>query len=186
MTAPGHQGTERLPDLLMVDDDEAFCAVMSRALSRRGYRVWSARDVTAAMALAAERRPGYALVDLHIGRESGLELVAGLRAELPRARIVVLTGYASIATAVEAVKLGATHYLAKPADADSVLAAFERDEGDAELEEPLERPSLRRLEWEYLQMVLEQCGGNVSAAARQLNMHRRTLQRKLAKRPVKR
>ncbi|MDZ7752850.1 MAG: response regulator transcription factor [Gammaproteobacteria bacterium] len=186
MTTPDPPGLEHLPGLLMVDDDEVFCGVMSRALSRRGYRVWSARDVAGALALALERRPEYVLVDLHIGRESGLELVAGLRAELPLARIVVLTGYASIATAVEAVKLGATHYLAKPADADSVIAAFDRDDGDADLEAPAERPSVRRLEWEYLQMVLDQCGGNVSAAARQLNMHRRTLQRKLAKRPVRR
>lgn len=174
------------PRLLMADDDVAFCTVMGRALESRGYAVSTAHDLEGALVLAAAERPGHVVADLQLGDGSGLELVARLKADMPAAHIVVLTGYASIATAVEAIKLGATHYLAKPVDADTVIAALCQEGGDAGVAPSAVRPSPRRLEWEYLQMVLRQCGGNVSAAARQLNMHRRTLQRKLAKRPMNR
>jgi two-component system response regulator RegA len=125
------------------------------------------------------------VVDLRIGAESGLQLVKQLAELDDNTRIVMLTGFASVTTAVESIKLGAVHYLTKPATADEVVAALHRDEGDASVE-PSEQPlSVKRLEWEHLQKVLSEHKGNISAAARALNMHRRTLQRKLAKRPVK-
>jgi two-component system response regulator RegA len=116
---------------------------------------------------------------------SGLDLVAKLKKLDPNTRIVMLTGYASIATAVEAIKLGAVHYLAKPADADEILAAFQRDEGDAAMPVQPKPLSVARLEWEHIQKVLTECDGNISETARRLNMHRRTLQRKLAKHPTR-
>lgn len=173
------------PELLLVDDDEIFCQVLGKALTRRGYRVQTAHNVSTALELASSQRPERAIVDLQIPGASGLDLIPVLKRLNPAIGIVVLTGYASIATAVEAIKLGATHYLTKPADADEILAAFERTEGTTET--PLaSRPiSVNRLEWEHIQKVLKECDGNISAAARQLNMHRRTLQRKLKKRPVR-
>lgn len=172
--------------LLIADDDELFCAVLSRALGARGFDVTVAHDVDGALGLAKGTPPDFAVVDLQMPGRSGLELVAGLAALNPQTRIVVLTGYASIATAVEAVKLGATHYLTKPADADQITAAFERRKGDS-LAPIAEQPmSVDRLAWEHIQKVLNECDGNVSATARRLGMHRRTLQRKLRKRPVRR
>jgi two-component system response regulator RegA len=173
------------PVLLLVDDDELYCRVLGEALNKRGYEVITARDLAAALQLARTREPEYAVVDLRIGSESGLELVRELAELDENTRIVMLTGYASVATAVEAIKLGAVHYLAKPANADEVIAALQRTEGDAGVPPAENPPSVRRLEWEHLQKVLVEHGGNVSAAARALKMHRRTLQRKLAKRPVK-
>jgi two-component system response regulator RegA len=173
------------PVLLLVDDDELYCRVLGEALNKRGYEVITARDLAAALQLARTREPEYAVVDLRIGSESGLELVRELAELDENTRIVMLTGYASVATAVEAIKLGAVHYLAKPANADEVIAALQRTEGDAGVSPAENPPSVRRLEWEHLQKVLVEHGGNVSAAARALKMHRRTLQRKLAKRPVK-
>ncbi len=177
--------TETAPRrLLLVDDDEAFCAAMARALTRRGVEVAVAHD--AAAAGAASDGCDAALVDLRLGQDSGLHVVAALRARHPDMRIVVLTGYASIATAVEAIKLGAIQYLTKPTEPDDVLRAFARAEPDPDVPPP-ERPmSVRRLEWEHIERVLAEHGGNISAAARALGMHRRTLQRKLRKRPVKR
>ncbi len=170
--------------LLVVDDDEAFRTVLARAMSRRGLKVASASGAEQALTLAQAQPPDAAVVDLRMPGESGLALVPRLKALNPAMRIVVLTGYASIATAVEAIKLGATHYLAKPADADAILAALYRDAGDAGVE-PAEAPlSVRRLEWEHIQKVLAEHDGNVSATARALKMHRRTLQRKLEKKPV--
>jgi two-component system response regulator RegA len=135
---------------------------------------------------AAEREsPEYAVIDLRMPGPSGLELVKKLKALDPHTRIVVLTGYASIATAVEAIKLGATHYLAKPADADEIVAAFSRDSGDAAAPVTAKPLPLSRLEWEHIQKVLAECDGNISETARRLGMHRRTLQRKLAKRPAR-
>ncbi len=184
MTAPVDNGNER-PSLLLVDDDEAFCQVMARALRKRGFEVRVAHDVPAALMLAEELAPEYAIVDLRMPGDSGLVLVERLKALDEHTSIVVLTGYASIATAVEAVKLGATHYLTKPAEVDEIVAAFQRREGESTVP-PAERPmSVSRLEWEHLQKVLTDCGGNISAAARSLGMHRRTLQRKLRKRPVR-
>jgi two-component system, response regulator RegA len=173
------------PLLLLVDDDPLYCRVLGDALKKRGYRVIIAHDLAEALQLARASEPEYAVVDLRIGSDSGLELVR-LLAELDEnTRIVMLTGYASVATAVEAIKLGAVHYLAKPADADEVIAALQRSAGDPGVPPAENPPSVRRLEWEHLQRVLVEHGGNVSAAARALRMHRRTLQRKLAKRPVK-
>ena len=171
--------------VLLVDDDVTFCTVLQRALARRGHAVSTAYNVETAMAQAAAVPPEWAVVDLKMSGESGLALIAGLHALAPDMCIVVLTGYASVATAVEAIKLGATHYLAKPVDADELLAAFQRSSGDASV--PVaERPlSVNRLEWEHIQRVLSDNRGNVSATTRRLGMHRRTLQRKLAKRPVR-
>lgn len=174
------------PSLLLVDDDSTFRAVLARALELRGYAVRTAADVESALAQAREESPEYAVVDLKMPNASGLTLIEALLALDPHTRIVMLTGYASIATAVEAIKLGAVHYLAKPADADEIVAAFEKQEGNAVVAPPDKPMSVARLEWEHIQKVLAECGDNVSETARRLNMHRRTLQRKLSKRPVKR
>ena len=173
------------PRLLLVDDDAVFCGVLKNALEKRHYEVMVAYDVAAGVALAEQNLPEYAVIDLRIGYESGLELVKKLISLDANTQIVMLTGFASIATAVEAIKLGATHYLTKPANADEILAALHKNEGDSSVsisENPL---SVKRLEWEHLQKVLMQHEGNISAAARALNMHRRTLQRKLDKKPVR-
>lgn len=174
------------PELLLVDDDPTFCYVLSRALEKRGFDVIIANDVSTGIEQANHHEPEYAVIDLRIGHESGLNLVKRLVELDSNTRIVMLTGYASIATAVEAIKLGAIHYLTKPADADEIVAALNRgDDGDPSVEIK-ERPlSVKRLEWEHLHKVLVEHGGNISAAARALGMHRRTLQRKLDKRPVK-
>jgi len=180
-----HDEPREQPVLLLVDDDEDDCEVLGNALEKRGYEVSIAHDLATALQLAEQTEPEYAVVDLRIGTESGLELVKQLTGLDENTRIVMLTGYASVATAVESIKLGAVHYLTKPATADEVVAALHRDEGDASIL-PAEHPmSVRRLEWEHLQKVLSEHDGNISAAARAMNMHRRTLQRKLAKRPVK-
>lgn len=171
--------------LLLVDDDPTFCHVLSQALKRRDYDVFIATDIASAQKLAQDHQPDYAVIDLRIGQESGLELVARLKTDNNGIHMLMLTGYASIATAVEAIKLGAVHYLTKPASVDDILNALQRNVGNAAVP-PAENPiSIKRLEWEHLQKVLMEHDGNVSAAARALNMHRRTLQRKLAKRPVK-
>jgi len=185
MTESASINHEEKPVLLLVDDDEIYCEVLGDALCKRNYAVSIAHNLANALQLAVELEPEYAVVDLRIGTESGLELVKQLVELDENTRIVMLTGYASVATAVESIKLGAVHYLTKPATADEVVAALHRDEGDATVM-PAEQPlSVRRLEWEHLQKVLTENDGNISAAARALNMHRRTLQRKLAKRPVK-
>ncbi len=171
--------------LLLVDDDPTFCRVLSQALEKRGFDVFTATDLGAGLELAADHNPEYAIIDLRIGHESGLKLVAKLHTQNPALRMLMLTGYASIATAVEAIKLGAVHYLTKPASVDDILQALQRDSGDPAVI-PAENPiSIKRLEWEHLQKVLMEHDGNISAAARALNMHRRTLQRKLAKHPVR-
>ncbi len=172
-------------DFLLIDDDETFCMVLEKAITRRDYSIVSASNITDAIKLANQHKPIYAIVDLRIADESGLELVKSLVQTLPDIRIVMLTGYASIATAVEAIKLGAKHYLTKPADADEIISSFDITV-DRPLAAPAEQPlSPKRLEWEHLQKVLMDNDGNISATARALNMHRRTLQRKLQKRPVK-
>jgi two-component system response regulator RegA len=173
------------PRLLLVDDDETYCKVLKTALERRSYEVLVANDVKSGIALAEQYLPEYAVIDLRIGHESGLELVKKLISLDANTACVMLTGFASIATAVEAIKLGAVHYLTKPANADEILNALHKNEGDSTVsisENPL---SVKRLEWEHLQKILMQYDGNISAAARALNMHRRTLQRKLDKRPVR-
>ncbi len=172
--------------LLLVDDDPVYCQVLARALAKRGFAVEVAHDVAAALARLEDGTPQFAVVDLNLPGPSGLTLVQALHGRNPAARIVVLTGYASIATAVEAIKLGATYYLAKPAEADEIVAALSSGEaGNPDLE-VLPRPmSVNRLEWEHLQKVLAECGGNISEASRRLGMHRRSLQRKLKKRPAR-
>ncbi len=176
---------EENPNLLMVDDDEVFCQVLSKALQKREYNVAIAYDQQQAEQFAMQQHPEFAIVDLRIGSDSGLNVIKSLVKTEPGIRIVVLTGYASISTAVESIKLGAIHYLTKPADVDDILNAFYHDEGDANINLQTQPMSAKRMEWEHLQRVLTEHGGNISAAARALNMHRRTLQRKLAKRPVK-
>jgi len=173
------------PAVLLVDDDPTFCEVMRRALSRRGFRVALAHGVDEALASARTDPPAYAVIDLKMPGASGLTLIPRLKALSGRMCIVVLTGYASVTTAVEAIKLGATHYLAKPVDADDVVAAFGRDAGDPHAEVAGQPLSVDRLAWEHIQRVLAENNGNVSATARALNMYRRTLQRKLSKRPVR-
>ena len=171
--------------LLIVEDDADFAAALSRAMNKRGVEIAVAHDAAAAQTVAQAFGPSHAIVDLKLPGESGLTVVAALAARSPAPAIVVLTGYASIATAVEAVRLGARHYLAKPADADEILAALLRDQPDAALEVSPEPLSVARLEWEHIQKVLNEHDGNISATARALKMHRRTLQRKLDKRPPK-
>jgi two-component system, response regulator RegA len=173
------------PRLLLVDDDTTFCIVLKSALEKRNYEVLVADNIDDGIQLAEENLPEYAVIDLRIGYDSGLELVKKLIALDDNTQIVMLTGFASIATAVEAIKLGAVHYLTKPANADEIVLALNKNEGDSSVsisENPL---SVKRLEWEHLQKVLMQHEGNISAAARALNMHRRTLQRKLEKKPVR-
>ena len=176
--------TEDRPSLLLVDDDAALCDALNRALARRGFAVTIAHDANEATVLAAESPPEYAVVDLKMPGPSGLAVVKMLQQLDPETRTVVLTGYASIATAVEAVKLGATHYLAKPAGVDDIIRALHSQNGDAEVPIAARPLSVARLEWEHLHNVLSQHDGNVSATARALHMHRRTLQRKLGKKPT--
>jgi len=170
--------------LLVVDDDTRLRERLSAAFAERGYRVLGAADHEEATELARGHRIDRAIVDLRMPGPHGLVVVRDLIEIHPEIEIVVLTGYGSIATAIEAVRLGATHYLTKPADTDEILAAFVRKPGEALPE--TETPSLARVEWEHIQRVLTDCGGNVSEAARRLGVHRRSLQRKLGKFPVKR
>jgi len=171
--------------LLLVDDDLIFSEVLSRALTKRGFAVTTAANVNHARQILQQFLPDYAVVDLRMPGASGLELIPLLCEVNPQIKTVVLTGYASIATTVEAIKLGATHYLTKPADADAIVAAFEREKGESQVDVSATPISLDRLEWEYIQKVLADCNGNISETARCLGLHRRTLQRKLQKRPVK-
>jgi two-component system response regulator RegA len=174
--------------ILVIDDDETFNSVLKRALTRRGFAVEGAGDAEAALAQARSTPPDAVVLDLNLGSASGLNLIRPLLDIAPDCRIVVLTGYASIATAVEAIKLGAVQYFAKPVEVDAIVAAFDaQDEGEpaAETELPSDPLSVDRLEWEHIQRVLHEHEGNISATARALKMHRRTLQRKLSKRPVK-
>lgn len=167
--------------LLLVDDDEPFLRRLARAMERRGFEPEMADSVAAGKAIATARPPAYAVVDLRLGDGNGLDVVETLREKRPDSRIVVLTGYGAIATAVAAVKIGATDYLSKPADANDVTAALlaKKDEMPPPPENPM---SADRVRWEHIQRVYEQCERNVSETARRLNMHRRTLQRILAKR----
>ncbi|MDC8444999.1 MAG: response regulator transcription factor [Nitrosomonas sp.] len=172
-----------LPTLLIVDDDEIFCDVLAKAMTKRGFSVEITHNIEDALTKAETATPEYAIVDLKLDSESGLVLVEKLKALDPGTRIVMLTGYASVATAVEAIKLGATHYLAKPVDADEIMAAFDRTSGEADTPISASPLSVGRLEWEYIQRILTENDNNISVTARILNMHRRTLQRKLAKKP---
>lgn len=177
MTAP--------ENILLVDDDMAFRDALARALERRDFIVHKASDHKNAMKLAEQHTPALGIIDLCIGDESGLEVIEQLHSLYPEMRLVVLTGFASIATAVEAIKLGAKHYLTKPAEVDAIIDALYHDEGNAELDTTQQPMSVKRLEWEHIQKTLADHDGNISAAARALGMHRRTLQRKLQKKPVR-
>ena len=171
-------------DLLIADDDSIFRERMARALRARGVRVRTAANHKDAMILAREESPEWAVVDLRMPGPGGLQLVHDLRTLDPATQIVVLTGYGSIATAVEAMRRGAQNYLPKPADADEVISAFAVEEPNLALEEDeksVTSPSLARAEWEHIHRVLNDCEGNISEAARRLGIHRRSLQRKLKK-----
>lgn len=170
--------------LLLVDDDEPFLKRLARAMEKRGFEPVLAETVAAGKTIALEQAPAYAVIDLRLEDGNGLEVVELLREQRPDSRIVVLTGYGAIATAVAAVKIGATDYLSKPADANDITAALLAEGGD--LPAPPENPmSADRVRWEHIQRVYELCDRNVSDTARRLNMHRRTLQRILAKRSPK-
>lgn len=171
-------------NVLLVDDDEVFVSVMARALKKRGFSVNTAASVDEAERLLDSHRFDRALVDLKMDGRSGLALIQTLQQRQPKCRAVMLTGYSSITTAVEAIRLGAHNYLCKPASIKDVLDAF--DEGaSADIQIPDNPPSVERVEWEHIQKVLAENDSNISATARALGMHRRTLQRKLLKRPVR-
>jgi two-component system response regulator RegA len=190
--------TAAAPSLLIVEDDDVLRARLARAFRARGLEVREAADAAGALAAAREDPPELALVDLRLAGASGLDTVRALCELEAGTAVVVLTGYGSIATALEAVRLGATHYLTKPADVDEILAAFARgkaapslaaDSGGAASDGetgPPSTPSLARVEWEHINRVLADCGGNVSQAARALGIHRRSLQRKLGRFPTPR
>jgi len=174
---------------LILDDNDVFASTLARSLSRRGFSATVAHSGEEAMKAAADTDFAYATIDLQLQQDSGLQWISPLRQQLPHARLLVLTGYASIATTVQAIKAGADNYLAKPANLDSILSALEHSANDADSDgadnEDIAVPlSVERLEWEHIQRVLAEHQGNISSTARALNMHRRTLQRKLAKRPV--
>lgn len=177
---------EEQPHILLVDDDETFTYVMARAMTRRGLRVSVAGSADEGLALARQDLPDYAVLDLKMDGDSGLVLLPKLLELDADMQVVILTGYSSIATAVEAIKRGARNYLCKPADADDVLVALLSDRAEVENLVPENPISVDRLQWEHIQRVLGEHEGNISATARALGMHRRTLQRKLQKRPVRR
>ncbi len=172
---------------LLVDDDGVFSEVLARVLQRRGQQAVTARNGAEAISQIQNRLGDQAIdrvvLDLKLEQESGLSILQQLQALKPSLEVVILTGYSSISTAVEAIKLGATHYLCKPAGVDEIIAAFDSSAGEVDVQDS--PPSVNRLEWEHIQKVLNQNDGNISATAKILGMHRRTLQRKLQKRPVK-
>lgn len=177
------------PTFLILDDDEVFSATLARSLTRRDFDTTVAHTGEQALKAAASTAFDFVTIDLHLEKDSGLQWIVPLRKALPNASMLVLTGYASIATTVQAIKLGADDYLAKPANVDSILAALQ---GSAPGEPVADSPgpaiplSVDRLEWEHIQRVLAEHEGNISSTARALNMYRRTLQRKLAKKPASR
>lgn len=171
--------------MLVIDDDEIFRTRLSRAFELRGWEVYSAGDLASALRTASEISPDLAIIDLRMPGESGIEVVRRLRDLDSTVSIIMLTGYGSIATALEAVKSGADHYLTKPVDVDQILAAYENISSSPAPEMPPQAtvPSLARVEWEHIQRVITDCGGNVTQAAKLLGLHRRSLQRKLSKFP---
>ena len=177
--------------ILIIEDDDTFSATLVRALKRRGYAALAAKSVPVALDMAATRAPDWVVLDLNLDGASGLTLIPRLLEINTACRIVVLTGYASITTAVDAIKLGAVQYLAKPVDVDTLLRAFghtlQADASASAMAAPIAAVpmSVDRMEWEHIQRILHEHKGNISATARALNMHRRTLQRKLLKRPAK-
>ena len=177
--------TEAARTLVIVEDDVVFARTLRRSFERRGYDVTPAASHEELLVLLATATPRYAVVDLKLGGASGLVCVQTLHAHDPATLVVVLTGFASIATAVEAIKLGASHYLVKPSNTDDIEAAFDRTEGSVEAQVSERPTSIKTLEWERIHSTLAETGFNISETARRLGMHRRTLARKLEKRPVK-
>ena len=177
--------TEGNPRILLVDDDTVFSSVMTRGFQRREFTVLACASAAEATAACADFGPSHILLDLNMPGTSGLVVLPELLEQAPQAKLVVLTGYSSIATAVAATQAGAVNYLCKPATIDEVLLAFEGDGSGPAVDVPTDPISVERLEWEHIQRVLQDNDNNVSATARALGMHRRTLQRKLQKRPVK-
>jgi two-component system response regulator RegA len=174
-----------MESILIVDDEEFFRDRLTRAFSRRGFEVYSASNFDEAIAVIKRKKPSMAVVDLKMPGKTGLELLAEARTLHPSMKTIVLTGYGSIATATNAIRLGAINYLPKPADVDEILNAFSREPSIhlPETPEDVSAPSLARTEWEHINRVLTACSGNISAAAQRLGIHRRTLQRKLQKYP---
>jgi two-component system, response regulator RegA len=172
-------------DYLIIDDDSLFAQTLARSLARRGQAARVASDSAQAMSLCRQQPPQRIILDLKLDQASGLHLISDLQQAAPDCLIVVLTGYSSIPTTVEAIKLGATDYLCKPASLDDIVRAFERTEGNPAISLSASPHSVDRLEWEHIQRVLAEHNGNISATARALGMHRRTLQRKLQKKPVR-
>lgn len=168
---------------LLIDDDALYLQALQRALERRGHTILTAMNARQALELVATQLPDYALVDLKLAEFNGLDLIAPLRAAHAPMRIVLVTGYASVATAVEAIKRGADHYLAKPTTVDSILRVIQNDSDGEPVSAESTMTPLSRLEWEHIQQAMIDSDGNISAAARLLGMHRRSLQRKLAKKP---
>ena len=183
--APRSPDDDETRSVLLVDDDETFRERLARALRQRGFAVVGAADAAAALAAAREATPDFAVVDMRMPGASGLDVIDALASMCPETKIVVLTGYGSIASAVEALRRGAHHYLSKPIDADELVSALMLVEGAPEEGRPAPdaTPSLARAEWEHIQRVLADCDGNVSQAARRLGIARRTLQLKLKKDP---
>lgn len=179
-------GSDDPPRLLIVDDDEHHCWALQRAFEKRGYAVMAAHTPCEAERLLGGWDARYAVIDLRMPGGCGMTLIGKIKRAQPDARIVVLTGYASIATAIEAIKLGAVYYLTKPVDMDTLEASFHRVCADERVEPSGNPLSVARLEWEHIQGVLAEHQGNISATARALGMHRRTLQRKLCKFPARR
>jgi len=180
----GARGTPVIPSdrtLLIVEDDKSFLQRLAKALETRGFEVTVAESVAEGLRQVEQSSPAFAVVDMRLGDGNGLEVISALKRRRPEARGIILTGYGNIATAVNAVKLGAVDYLAKPADADDVVAALLALDHD-KIEPPENPMSADRVRWEHIQRIYELCGRNVSETARRLNMHRRTLQRILAKR----
>ena len=171
---------------LIIDDDVIFAEAMARALQRKGFAAEVATDSTRALALIEKQVPNRVILDLKIGNESGLQLLPEIRLHSPQIEVLLLTGYSSISTAVDAIKLGAVQYLCKPVELEDILNAFDQQDQPEGSSSPLRSDphSVDRLAWEHIQTVLTQKNGNISATARALGMHRRTLQRKLQKRPV--
>ncbi|WP_121115268.1 response regulator transcription factor [Croceibacterium ferulae] len=182
---PPAGGAATPPLLLIVEDDAAFARTLRRSFERRGYHVIATDSHDGMVELLAGHRPDYAVIDLKLGGASGLACVQTLRAALADVRIVVLTGFASIATAVEAIKLGASHYLAKPANTDDIERAFGLTAGNPDAPVDGRQSSIKTLEWEHIHQTLAEVDFNISEAARRLGMHRRTLARKLEKRPLR-
>lgn len=174
------------PTMLIIDDDQVFAGTLARSIGKRGHNTLVANNADQALKLMDETVVERVVLDMKLADTSGLKLLPQLLTANPGVSVVILTGYSSISTAVESIKLGAINYICKPCDANEVLQAFEQTEGNPQAELPEKPPSVNRLEWEHIQRVLQENNGNISATARSLGMHRRTLQRKLQKKPIAR